>query len=541
MKLILKCYIKPSCKTKDFEINPLTNNLITVGEKLIFYNDEYKETKCLKRKISFCDSINYIKEENQLFASSTFYITNNKNEVYKCDSSTKKIMACIFKPSATILSMAISPLGKIVYINSSDSTLYLIDTLSNKKLSLKLSQEYSNNYSVCIYNENIILKNRKTDENSNNIKIFTSDLEEISNITSLDNNIFMKLVGINLLTTKFNGYLEIWDASTSEIYDYKHISDYKITYLTNDDEWFYFGNSMGEIIVTNDKFKVINKIQIFKSEVKKLIYQEDTLYALSEDGEIATLLIVDDDNTSVIGKFMKMYNIHPDYTEFFTTERVSTIENFIKKLNMNKKNYAPHESNIFKAFETSLFDKKICIIGKDPYYQYNIATGLAFEIKTKSWGTKLVNKTLKNILKLLYFSYNNEYKDIADILLDIEVGKFKILPPDKLFKSWESQGVLLLNSALTVEIGESGSHHKFWDNIFKDLIKYISLKNPNITYLIWGKDAAQFGKYILSGKKIIHNHPANAGMLDNPKDFLYGKSFIETKNIINWLGGTKIE
>ena len=269
MKLILKQYITPSLKTRDFEINPLTNTLITVGDKLTFYNKEYKEIKSFKRKINNSDNIRYIKEENQLFASSTFYITTSKNEVYKCDSSTKKIIDCIFKPTNTILSIAVSPLGKIVYIDSSSSKLCLIDTLNKTRKELELDDIYSNNYSVYIYNENVILKSRKTDENSNNIRIFTADLEEISNISSKDNNIFIKLVGINLLMTKLDGYVEIWDASTSEIYDYSHISEYKITYLENDDEWFYFGNSMGEIIVTNDKFKVVSKIKVFKSEIKK--------------------------------------------------------------------------------------------------------------------------------------------------------------------------------------------------------------------------------------------------------------------------------
>lgn len=537
MKLILKQYINSNYNTKDFDISPLTNNIITVGDKLTFYNDDYKEIKSLKRKINTCDSINYIKEENQLFASSTFYITNSKNEVYKCDSSTKKILSCIFKPDFTILSMAISPLGKIAYIDSINQNLCLFDTLSNERKYLQLDKTYTNNYSVYIYNENVILKTRKNDKNSNNIQIFTSDLEEITNISSKDNNIFMKLVGINLLTTKIDGYIEIWDASTSEIYDYTHISDYKITYLTNDDEWFYFGNSFGEIIVTNDKFKVINKIKIFRSEIKKLIYLEDTLYALSVDGQIAVIIIIDDDNTSVIGKFMKMYKIHPDYTEFFTTEKVSTIENFIKKLNIAKKSYSPHELDIFKALQTPISDKKVCILGKDPYNQNNVATGLAFEIKAKSWGAKSVNKTLKNILKLIYYSYNNKYVPYSDIIEEIEIGKFKILPPDRLFRSWVNQGVLLLNTAFTVEVGATGSHSKFWDNIFKDLIKYISLKNPNITYLLWGKDASNFEKYILTGNKILHNHPSNAGNMDNQNDFFNGKSFIETKDIINWLGG----
>ena len=144
---------------------------------------------------------------------------------------------------------------------------------------------------------------------------------------------------------------------------------------------------------------------------------------------------------------------------------------------------------------------------------------------------------VKNILKLIYYSYNGELKEIEYIKNEINKGNFKILPPDKIFKSWENQGVLLLNSALTVLINETGSHSKFWSNFTKDILEYISTVNQDITYFLWGKDLKIFEKNILSGNIIIHNHPSSAGNFDNPNDFFYGLSFINTKDKINWLGG----
>ena len=539
MKLILKQNIINKYNTKDFEFNPLNSSFITVGNKLVFYKKEtdssFKEEKTISRKIDCCDLINYIKEENQLFASSTFYIKNSDNSIYKCDSSKKKVLETIFSTKKNnIQALEISSYGKIVYVTT--DRLYYYDSLSKieKSIEIKGDINYINN--IYIYNENILLKSRKMNENSNVIKIYSNKLDEICKITIPDNCIFIKLIGIHLFVTKIDGFLEVWDVSTGEIYDYKKISSSKITYIANDDEWYYFGNSSGEIIVTNDNLEIIDSIKIFKNEIKKIKYLEDTLYVLSENGELAILSIIDDDNKSIITKFMTMYNIHSDYTDFFTTSRVTAIQNFLKKLKINNINYMPSEALIFRALQTPLLNKKVCILGKDPYFQPNVATGLAFEVKKKSWGEKSINASLKNMLKLIYYSYTNERKEISDIRKDIDNGKFKILAPDKLFKSWEKQGVLLLNTAFTVVTGSSGTHHKFWDNIIKELMTYISIKNPNIVYLLWGKDAQSFDKNIISGEKIMSNHPAISGNIENASDFANGKSFILTKDLINWLG-----
>lgn len=361
-------------------------------------------------------------------------------------------------------------------------------------------------------------------------------MTEISDISTQNNNSFIKLIGIRLICAKNDGIIEIWDASTNEMLDYKQIYDKKISYIENDDEWFYFGTSTGDIIVTNDKFDVINKISLFKSEINKILYHNDMLYVLSND-KIAVLNVIDDDDEKVISNFINSYDIHEEYKDFFTTDIVTAITNFIEK----ETQYTPIKKNIFKALQYPISNLKVCILGQDPYPQPNVATGLAFEVESKSWNDKSINASLKNIVKLIYNSYTGNSKEINEIRAEINEGIFKILPPDKLFKSWTNQGVLLLNTALTTELDnpKSSKHINFWKPIIKNLIKYITLKNTNITFLLWGNEAILYEKYILNGNVIKHNHPAIP--TKSEKTFLNGKSFIETKNIINWLGGNNNE
>lgn len=538
MELILKEKINVDNKVKDFTLNPLNNTLITIGRGLTFFKKNFSKDKHIIKNINNCETIKYIKEESQLFTSSSFYIISSNNYIYKCDSSSKKVIDCIFKPNFNIESINVTNKGKIVYI--SNNYLYSYDSFSGKQISTYIGDEVRSNLSIFILNENIILKSREFGKNDNNIKIFCStNLTEIFSIHTENNHTFVKLIGTRYLGATASGLIEIWDAISNELIDAKKICDSRITYIENDDEWFYFGTSRGELIVTNDKLKVVKTITWIKSEIRKIYYFDDTLYVLCENNQIHIFSLFDEDNVSIINDFMKTYKIHEDYREFFTINRVTEIENFIKKLETsNTTVYTPNKLNIFKAFNTPISNKKVCILGKEPYNNYpTIATGLALEIKEKSWSEKNINNTIKNILKLLYFSYKNKFKELDDIKADINKGKFKILPPDKLFKSWEKQGVLLLNAALTVLVNNTASHKKFWSSFTNDLLEYLSTKNKDIIYLLWGKDVKSFEKHILHGEMIFHNHPASAGNIDNPNDFFNGVSFIKTKNIINWLGG----
>lgn len=538
MELILKEKINVDNKIKDFTLNPLNNTLITIGKGLTFFKKNFSKDKQITKNINNCETIKYIKEESQLFTSSSFYIINSNNYIYKCDSSSKKVISCIFKPNFNIECINVTNNGKIAYINSNN--LYLYDSFNDNTISVGIGDESRTNLSLFINNENIIVKSREFGKNENNIKIFCGKgLFKIFDIQTENNHTFMKLIGTRYFGATANGLVEVWDAITNEMIDTKYICDSRITYIENDDEWFYFGTARGDLIVTNDKLEVVKTINWIKSEIRKIYYYDDTLYVLCDNNQLLVFSLFDEDNVVVVDEFMEKYKIHEEYRAFFSVNRVTEIENFIKKLEISGSSfYAPTKLQIFKALSSPISNKKVLMLGKEPYNVYpHIATGLSYEIKEKSWFSSTINNTLKNILKLIYYSYNGELKEIEDIKNEINKGNFKILPPDKIFKSWENQGVLLLNSALTVLINETGSHSKFWSNFTKDILEYISTVNQDITYFLWGKDLKIFEKNILSGNIIIHNHPSSAGNFDNPNDFFYGLSFINTKDKINWLGG----
>jgi uracil DNA glycosylase len=123
----------------------------------------------------------------------------------------------------------------------------------------------------------------------------------------------------------------------------------------------------------------------------------------------------------------------------------------------------------------------------------------------------------------------------SQIRSEIQSGCFRIAPPDKLFKSWEQQGVLLLNKYLTCECNKPGSHRDIWRRFTSGTIKYLSHNNPDIAWMLWGEDAKTSKPDIMGGKIFFCRHP----MMCSSKyddDFLKSDCFLATKSIIDWTG-----
>ncbi|BDU51526.1 uracil-DNA glycosylase [Haliovirga abyssi] len=237
--------------------------------------------------------------------------------------------------------------------------------------------------------------------------------------------------------------------------------------------------------------------------------------------------------------FLSFFYIDKSYSEFFSDEKIQYVLEVLKKLESNSEKFAPKKENIFKALEKDIKFCKVLILGKDPYFQENAATGLAFEVNgLESWSSPFPQRSLQNIVKNIYKSYENQLINFSEIRLKIKSNDFQIMPPNKLFKSWHNQGVILLNSLLTVKVDNnknySGSHMKYWKSFVEELIQYISKKNPNLSYFLWGNDAGKYEKFITNGTIFKSNHPALA-FGKSPKDFLFFNGFFETKNIINWI------
>ncbi|NLG88834.1 MAG: uracil-DNA glycosylase [Clostridiaceae bacterium] len=203
-------------------------------------------------------------------------------------------------------------------------------------------------------------------------------------------------------------------------------------------------------------------------------------------------------------------------------------------------NINPEAGKVLRFLKVNLDNVKVVILGQDPYPQKGAATGRAFEVGgLTSWLQNFKQVSLKNIVRLIYKSYNriSSYEDILpfkQIQREIETGRFPILPPDKLFESWENQGVLLLNTSFTCIPGVPGSHELLWHDFSCRLLSYISSR-IDCHWFLWGKSPLQRMMHIKKGIFHISRHP----MLCSSKyddDFLKSDCFLKTFDIINWLG-----
>ncbi len=165
----------------------------------------------------------------------------------------------------------------------------------------------------------------------------------------------------------------------------------------------------------------------------------------------------------------------------------------------------PERKDIFNAFNLCPFAKvKVVIIGQDPYPNKGQANGLSFSVNT---GVKHP-ASLQNIFK------------------ELENDVQKPYPISGNLKHWSAQGVLLLNTILTVREKAAGSHkNKGWEIFTDAVIKKISATKKNIVFLLWGNYAQKKETYIDTSKHycIKTGHPsplsANRGYWFNTKSF----------------------
>lgn len=159
-----------------------------------------------------------------------------------------------------------------------------------------------------------------------------------------------------------------------------------------------------------------------------------------------------------------------------------------------RKPLCPAQSDVFRAFELCpLKDLKVVMLGQDPYPQKGVATGILFG------NRKEVDEN--NLSPSL-----NVVKEAA---INFEVPHYCITF-DQTLESWAKQGILMINSALTVEMNRVGSHVMLWRPFIAKLLKNLSEYNTAIVYVLFGRQAQTFKPYINSRfNHIIEiEHPA---------------------------------
>lgn len=175
--------------------------------------------------------------------------------------------------------------------------------------------------------------------------------------------------------------------------------------------------------------------------------------------------------------------------------------------------------NIFSALKLTTYrDTKVLILGQDPYHGPNQAHGLAFS----------VNPGIKTPPSLL-----NMYKELKD-----ELGLY--IPNNGYLVPWAEQGVLLLNTALTVRAGEANSHSGMGWEIFTDnIIKHLNDRKEPVIFVLWGNNARKKKAFITNKQHFVLEGP-HPSPLSASRGFFGCGHFKKINDILRNIGKQEI-
>ncbi|MCF2526003.1 uracil-DNA glycosylase [Yinghuangia soli] len=179
----------------------------------------------------------------------------------------------------------------------------------------------------------------------------------------------------------------------------------------------------------------------------------------------------------------------------------------------------PPEDEVFAALEATAYeDVKVLVVGQDPYHDNNQAHGMCFSVRP---GIK-VPPSLRNIYK----------ESVTDIGLTV--------PDNGYLMPWAEQGVLLLNTVLTVRAHEAASHKgQGWERFTDAVIKSVSDREQPVVFLLWGAHAKKKAALIDTSRHVIvegaHPSPLSA------KKFFGSKPFSQIDAALEKMGHGKID
>lgn len=203
-------------------------------------------------------------------------------------------------------------------------------------------------------------------------------------------------------------------------------------------------------------------------------------------------------------------------TEFLLSDKMDHLREFLRQEISENKTIYPPSTMIFNALDsTPLNQVKAVIIGQDPYHGPDQAHGLSFSVQR---GVT-VPPSLRNI-------FHELQSDLA-----IPVAKHGNL------SKWAEQGVLLLNSVLTVEAGQPTSHQKQgWEDFTDTVIDVLNQQRENIVFILWGAYAQRKGQRIDQSKHLILKAVHPSPLAANRGGFFGCKAFSKTNHYLKQNG-----
>jgi uracil-DNA glycosylase len=204
----------------------------------------------------------------------------------------------------------------------------------------------------------------------------------------------------------------------------------------------------------------------------------------------------------------------------FEQEYMQSLRNFLITEKQKGKVLYPEGKDIFNAMNSVVFeDVKVVIIGQDPYHGPNQAHGLCFSVKP---GIKSP-PSLVNIFKEMH----------ADLGIPISRHGF--------LQSWADQGVLLLNSVLSVEKGRPASHQgKGWERFTDKVIDYLNVERKGLVFLLWGSYAQKKAQRV-DGSEHLVLKSAHPSPFSAHRGFLGNRHFSKANRYLEALGKEPVQ
>lgn len=180
-----------------------------------------------------------------------------------------------------------------------------------------------------------------------------------------------------------------------------------------------------------------------------------------------------------------------DWIKVIDKNELAVVMRWLKTVNPN--NLCPQPQNIFRAFRTCPYnDCKVVFLGQDPYPQAGVATGILFGNSEDTPEERL----------------SPSLKVVKEAAIDYTVPH-NIIEFDNTLESWARQGILMINTALTCNVNQVGSHYMIWKPFISKFLRNMSSINSGIIYVLFGSQAASFKDDIVGQQHIIMEyHPA---------------------------------
>ncbi|NCI79511.1 uracil-DNA glycosylase [Acinetobacter kanungonis] len=203
-------------------------------------------------------------------------------------------------------------------------------------------------------------------------------------------------------------------------------------------------------------------------------------------------------------------------SDFLLSPQMDELRDFLVSEKQAQKEIYPPSSLIFNAFNTTPLEQvKVVILGQDPYHGPNQAHGLSFSVQK---GIALP-PSLRNIFHELHADMGVEIPRHGDLT------------------HWAEQGVLLLNSVLTVEAGQPTSHQKRgWENFTDHVIDVLNEQREHIVFILWGAYAQRKGQRIDPNRHLILKAAHPSPLAANRGGFFGCKVFSKTNNYLKHNG-----